>query len=63
MDAEPKLSDDEVAAQVNTLLFAGSETATNALAFGSYLLALNPDIQTKLANEITAYFEAHPVSL
>ena len=62
MDAEPKLSDDEVAAQVVSLLFAGNETATNALTFIIYALATNPAIQDKLANHIIDYFEENPVS-
>ena len=33
------------------------------LAYTSYLLALNPDIQEKLQSEIDAYFEDKTVSL
>ncbi|RDD38957.1 Cytochrome P450 3A41 [Trichoplax sp. H2] len=47
-----KLTDTEVIAQSIVFLIAGYETTSNALAFTSYLLALNPDIQDKLIKEI-----------
>ena len=46
------LSDTEIIAQSIVFLIAGYDTTSNALAFASYLLALNPDIQDKLINEI-----------
>ena len=33
----------------------------NALAYTTYLLALNPDIQEKLQSEIDSYFKEKPV--
>jgi cytochrome P450 len=47
-----KLSEDEVVAQCFTFILAGYESTSNALAFTSYLLALNPDKQDKLVEEI-----------
>ena len=51
-----------VAAQSVEALLAGYETTSNALAFISYLLALNPEIQDKLADEIHNHLAENPVS-
>ena len=59
---EGKLTDKEVVGQAIGMLLAGYETTANALAYTSYLLALNPDIQEKLQSEIDGYFEDKPVS-
>ena len=56
-----KLTDGEVMSQAVEILLAGYETTANALAYTSYLLALNPDIQEKLQSEIDSYFEEKPV--
>ena len=45
-----------------TFLLAGYETTANCLAFTSYLLAMNPEVQDKLCHEIDSYIEHHPVS-
>ena len=58
---ERKLTDEEVVGQAVTFLLGGYETTANALAYTSYLLALNPDIQEKLQFEIDSYFEEKPV--
>lgn len=47
-----KLTDDEIVSQSFIFLLAGYETTSSALSFTSYLLALNPDIQQRLINEI-----------
>ena len=62
MEVEPKLSDDEVVAQVTSLMLAGNETTTNTLTFACYLLALHPAVQERLAEEITSYYREHSVS-
>ena len=53
---------DIVADSVGFIL-AGYETTSTALAFVTYLLALNTDVQERLANEIHEYLEANPVSI
>ena len=58
-----KLTDEEVVGHTRLVLMAGYETTANALAYTSYLLALNPDIQEKLQSEIDNYFDDKPVSL
>ena len=55
------MTDTEVFANSIGFLGAGNETTAATLSFGSYLLALNPDIQEKLQSEIDAYFEDKPV--
>lgn len=47
-----KLSDDEVLAQSFTFILAGYETTSNALAYTTYCLVLNPEVQEKLIEEI-----------
>ena len=58
-----KLTDEEIVSHSITFLLAGYETTANALAYTSYLLALNPEIQEKLQAKIDEYFESNPVSL
>ena len=57
-----RLSNEEIVAHASTFLLAGYETTSNTLAYTSYLLALNPDIQEKLQFEIDSYFDDKPVS-
>ena len=61
-DRGRKLTDEEIVSHAVTFLLAGYETTANTLAYTSYLLALNPDIQEKLQSEIDSYFEEKPVS-
>jgi len=49
---DSRLSDNELHDEVMTLLLAGHETCANALTWALYLLALNPDIQERLAEEV-----------
>ena len=56
------LSDKDIVGHARVMLVAGYETTANTLAYTSYLLALNPDIQEKLQSEIDSYFDEKPVS-
>ena len=51
----------EIVADVVGFLFAGHETTSVALTFATYLLAKNPEVQEKLANEIHEYFDENTV--
>ena len=51
----------EIVADVVGFLFAGHETTSVALTFATYLLAKDPEVQEKLANEIHEYFDENPV--
>ena len=41
-----------VQAQINTFILAGTDTTSNALARILYLLALHPDVQDRLREEL-----------
>ena len=47
-----KLTDAEIVSQSMTFILAGYETTSNALAYTTYCLAMNPDKQEKLLEEI-----------
>ncbi|XP_019850488.1 PREDICTED: cytochrome P450 3A24-like isoform X3 [Amphimedon queenslandica] len=57
-----QLTDDEIIALCTTFLLAGYETTSNLLAFTAYLLAMNPDKQEKLIQEIDKYYQDHKES-
>ena len=57
------MTDKEVYTNASGFLVAWNETTSILLAYTSYLLALNSDIQEKLQSEIGAYFEDKLVSL
>ena len=61
-DDRQRLTDDQIVAHSVTFLLAGYETTSTALAYVSYMLALNPSIQEKLQNDIDCYFTDNPVS-
>ena len=56
------LSNEEVVSTVMSNLLAGFETTGLTLSNLAYHLALNPDLQDKLAKEINDYFDLHPDS-
>ncbi|KAI0324490.1 cytochrome P450 [Cubamyces sp. BRFM 1775] len=51
-ESRDRLSDDELVAQVSTLLFAATDTTSNALARTLHVLSQRPEVQTKLREEI-----------
>ncbi len=55
------LSNAEITSHAITFLLAGYDTTANTLTYASYLLALNPDIQQRLQEEIDQFYEEHPV--
>ena len=61
--AKGVMTDKEVYTNAAGFLIAGNETTSILLAYTSYLLALNPDVQEKLQSEIDAYFEDKHVNL
>ncbi|XP_055011716.1 thromboxane-A synthase [Boleophthalmus pectinirostris] len=53
------MSEDEVIGQAFVFLLAGYETSSNTLAFTCYLLALHPECQHKLQEEIDHFYTRH----
>lgn len=62
-DGKQKLSDDDIYATAITFLLAGYETTSNTLSFTTYLLALHPDVQERLHQEIDEEFDENSVSI
>lgn len=53
------MSEDEVVGQAFVFLLAGYETSSNTLAFTCYLLALHPECQRRLQQEVDDFFTRH----
>ncbi|KAJ1304475.1 hypothetical protein OPQ81_005622 [Rhizoctonia solani] len=53
-----RLSDDSLMDNINTMLFAGSDTTSLALAWTLHLLAIHPDYQTSLREELATFQDA-----
>jgi len=52
--AEDRLPEEELLGQMNMLIFAGHETTTSATCRALHLLAMNPNVQAKLREEVKA---------
>ncbi|XP_040894133.1 thromboxane-A synthase [Toxotes jaculatrix] len=50
------MTEDEIVGQAFVFLLAGYETSSNTLAFTCYLLALNPECQHKVQEEVDEFF-------
>lgn len=57
---DQRLTDDEVVAQIATILFAGHETTSSALMWGLYHLSLHQDVQQRLRDEVLAVPDERP---
>lgn len=57
-DSARRLSDSDLLDQISSFFFSGSDTTALALSWCLHYLALHPDIQTRLREEIT-----HPIAL
>ncbi|KAJ6459049.1 cytochrome P450 [Mycena sanguinolenta] len=55
-----RLSEEDVLAQVPTFLVAGHETTSTAASWALFELATNPEIQTRLRNELLAVDNENP---
>ncbi|KAG8690800.1 cytochrome P450-dit2 [Ceratobasidium sp. 394] len=51
-NVEDKISEEEMIGQVNTLIFAGHDTASGTIACVLQMLAENPQVQTELREEL-----------
>jgi cytochrome P450 len=52
LSPEQRISDEDILHNINTFMFAGSDTTSLALTWTLLLLAQNPEIQTRLRNEL-----------
>lgn len=53
------ITEDEIVGQAFVFLLAGYETSSNTLAFTCYLLALHPECQRKVLEEVDDFFTKH----
>ncbi|KAG7244445.1 hypothetical protein INR49_030097 [Caranx melampygus] len=53
------MSEDEIVGQAFVFLLAGYETSSNTLAFTCYLLAIHPECQHKVQEEVDEFFTRH----
>ncbi|THH17329.1 hypothetical protein EW146_g3445 [Bondarzewia mesenterica] len=54
LPSEQRISDDDILHNINTFMFAGSDTTSLALTWTLLLLAKYPDLQTRLRHELLA---------
>ncbi|KAI0028313.1 cytochrome P450 [Vararia minispora EC-137] len=57
-EEDDRLADHELLAQINTFTLAAADTTSSALARILYLLALHPDVQERLREELTEACDA-----
>ena len=55
------LTDNQIAGLCFDFMLAGYETTSNALAYSSYLLSLNPNEQEHLCEAIENYYQENEV--
>uniref|UniRef100_UPI0037E830C9 thromboxane-A synthase n=1 Tax=Semicossyphus pulcher TaxID=241346 RepID=UPI0037E830C9 len=53
------ITEDEIVGQAFVFLLAGYETSSNTLAFTCYLLAIHPECQSKVQEEVDDFFSRH----
>ncbi|KAM9807722.1 thromboxane-A synthase [Neosynchiropus ocellatus] len=53
------ITEDEIVGQAFVFLLAGYETSSNTLGFTCYLLAVNPECQRKVQEELDDFFTRH----
>ncbi|XP_034079257.1 thromboxane-A synthase isoform X1 [Gymnodraco acuticeps] len=53
------ITEDEIVGQAFVFLLAGYETSSNTLAFTCYLLAINPECQRRVQEEVDKFYTRH----
>lgn len=59
---DQRISDEDILHNINTFMFAGSDTTSLALTWTFLLLAKNPDMQTRLRTELLSIVPTTPIS-
>jgi cytochrome P450 len=57
------MTDEEIRDEVMTILLAGYETVTNALTWSWYLLALHPDVEQRLHDEVDGVLQGRAATV
>ncbi|KAF7361970.1 Cytochrome-450 hydroxylase [Mycena venus] len=60
---EHRISDDDILNNINTFMFAGSDTSSLSMTWTLFLLAQNPDIQERLRTELLSVAHEFPRDL
>ncbi|KAJ6499396.1 cytochrome-450 hydroxylase [Mycena sanguinolenta] len=63
LEPEQRISDDDILNNINTFMFAGSDTSSLSMTWTMYLLAQNPDIQDRLRAELLSVAQEFPRDL
>ncbi|KAF7376063.1 Cytochrome P450 4F1 [Mycena sanguinolenta] len=63
LEPEQRISDDDILNNINTFMFAGSDTSSLSMTWTLYLLAQNPDIQERLRAELLSVAQEFPRDL
>lgn len=58
---EQRISDDDILHNINTFMFAGSDTSSLAITWTLFLLAKYPELQTRLRNELLSVLPVAPL--
>ena len=61
-DSARRMSDEELMDQITTLLFAGSDTTSLAIAWCLHHLSLNPQVQKRLNEELQSFHSIEDMS-
>ena len=62
LPADQRISDEDILNNINTFMFAGSDTSSLSLTWILYLLSVYPDVQTRLRAELCALLPPVPLA-